>query len=36
MTTPTNRLGRLEPVDLREVWGSESGDFTLAQDNVRR
>jgi len=37
MTTPINRLGRLEQVDLREVWGSESGDFTrwLTHDENR-
>jgi hypothetical protein len=33
MTTPASQLGRLETVDLREVWPSEAGDFTpwLAQ-----
>jgi len=28
MTTNEKNLGRLEPVELREVWKSESGDFT--------
>jgi hypothetical protein len=28
MTTATTHLGRLERVDLREVWPSEDGDFT--------
>jgi hypothetical protein len=28
MTTAATQLGRLEPVDLREVWPSEGGDFT--------
>jgi len=34
VTISTNKLGRLEMVDLREVWGSESTDFTpwLAKD----
>ncbi len=33
MTTPASQLGRLETVDLREVWPSEAGHFTpwLAQ-----
>lgn len=37
MTTPASKLGRLDQVDLRQVWGSESGDFTpwLAQTEVR-
>ena len=34
VTTPTNKLGRLEKIDLREVWATESGAFTpwLAQE----
>jgi len=34
MTTQANKLGRLEEVDLRAAWASESGDFTpwLAED----
>lgn len=37
MTTQANKLGRLEKVDLRTAWASESGDFTpwLAQDKDR-
>jgi hypothetical protein len=37
MTTNSNNLGRLERVDLRDIWESEAGDFTpwLAQeDNI--
>jgi hypothetical protein len=28
MTTPYDKLGKLERIDLRDVWGNESSDFT--------
>lgn len=37
MSTIKKNLGRLEPVDLREIWVSESGDFTpwlVKEDNL--
>jgi hypothetical protein len=37
MSNETKRLGRLEPVDLRDVWKSESSDFTpwlASEENI--
>ncbi len=37
MTETTKPLGRLEKVDLREIWNSEAGDFTpwlAREDNL--
>lgn len=28
MNDQANRLGRLQPVELRNIWTSEAGDFT--------
>ncbi len=38
MAITEKNLGRLEPVDLREIWVSESGDFTpwlAKEDNLK-